>query len=136
MLKLFEKRLRDLSAIQKMSLILSALIAIIWMYLTTFFLTHQEISFLSRIQIDKLIHFSGGVSAAGILSLFFRLKSSKKLLIPVLFIGLVWEIWEVTCLPSQFDLFTNNFYIWLFDTLGDLVFDVLGAFFWAKISRK
>lgn len=136
MLRLFERRLHNLSVTPKLSLILSALIAIVWMCLTTFILDFKTSSFLSELQIDKLVHFSGGVAAAGILSLFLKFKFPKKLIIPVLFIGLIWEVWELTCLPSQFGIFTNNFYIWLFDTLGDLASDILGAFFWVKISKK
>jgi hypothetical protein len=136
MLKSFEKRLRGLSATQASSLILSALIAIVWMYLTTFFLTPHETGFLSKLQIDKLIHFSGGLAAAGILFLALGLKFPKTIIISVLFIGLLWEIWELKYLSSQLNLFINNFYIWFFDTLGDLAADILGAIFWIKISRK
>lgn len=136
MLKLFKRRLRDLSATQKLSLILSALVAIVWMYSTTFFLDFETSYFLSELQIDKLVHFSGGVAAAGTLSLLFGFKFPKKIIISVLFIGLVWEVWELTCIQSQLDLSQSDFYIWFFDTLGDIVSDILGAFFWAKISKK
>lgn len=134
MLKILEQRLRNITKKQKILLIAATFIATLWLYLTFFLLEAEKTDFLSTLQIDKIIHFSGGIAAAGILFIFFNISPPIKLILSVLLIGLVWELWEFT-LPPHLEMFQKNFYVWFFDSLADLTLDILGAYLWIKVKK-
>ena len=87
---------------------------------------------------DVGLHFLGGLCVSlALLSLRnFKSKTDAGLIFMVLFgtlfIGILWEIYE---LYFNFTSLSDGTYYW-FDTLSDLILDICGGFFGALYSLK
>ncbi|MDO8560744.1 MAG: hypothetical protein Q7R91_00840 [bacterium] len=103
----------------------------LWLFLTLYFLNDNQADFLSEYQVDKIVHFSGGIFAAMLLFLFLGWGKAEKTryLYAALIIGVLWEIFEIIFLPDQLKRYRYAFNWWFADTSLDVVADVLGAYF-------
>lgn len=79
--------------------------------------------------LDMPMHFLGGVWLGLAVILFFKIKEISfililKIILGVLFIGILWEFFEVIV-----NDYTTQNYFNLLDTLSDLSFDISGGMF-------
>lgn len=125
-------RFAELAFWQQVMLAIIGFCAILWLDAFSWFLDPQRAETITALQIDKVIHFIGGIFAAGLLFLTFNWRSRLVLILGALAIGMLWEIWEVIFLPDQLTRLHSNFLLWLFDSLFDLIADMLGAYFFAE----
>ena len=126
-------RFRDLPWDVKFLFVVSFFIAFAWIFTTRFVFTQNQNDWLSEFQIDKIVHFSGGIFIAGIFSIYSNKTQRRLLIFWTLAVGILWEIWEILFFPDQYIRYQVHFLLWLTDTLGDIAADILGAYFLANI---
>lgn len=135
-LKQFWERLEQFDERGKLLFVSSGIAVWAWLLLTLFILTKDQLYVISELQLDKIIHFAGGLFLAGIL-FFARAVSGRYFLLLAVFVaGALWEIWEVFFLPDQMVRALSEFPFWASDTFFDLVADVLGAYFFADFLES
>ncbi len=127
------KKFAVLSAAERLLIAFSAVAILLWLVATLLVLNEAQADFLSEYQVDKLVHFGGGVFAAAFLYLVFGLDKRKQTLYLIFFVGVLWEIFEILFLPDQLSRFRHEFLWWFSDTAFDLIADVLGAYFWVNL---
>lgn len=88
---------------------------------------------LSLLQLDKMMHFGGGICIAGLVTVLGLGTTRRHYLVWVFVVGVLWEIWEVAFLQDQQTLFSLYYWAWFSDTMLDLAADVLGAYRWSNL---
>lgn len=129
-------RLSGLDAKFKTGILLAAVLIVAWIVLTLWVFPNEVDELLTLLQVDKGLHFTGGFFAAGLLVLFFAVKRKAVFIFSVLLIGIIWEVWEIVFLTDQFSRFANYPIFWAVDTFFDLIFDVLGSYFFAEMLTR
>ncbi|MBI2640030.1 MAG: hypothetical protein HYW90_04055 [Candidatus Sungbacteria bacterium] len=125
-------RLSGLGATLKAGILLAAVLIVAWIVFTLWIFPSEIDELLSLFQVDKGLHFTGGFFAAGLLFVFLAARRKTVFIFAIVVIGVLWEVWEVAFLADQFLRFRNYPALWAVDTFFDLIFDVLGAYFFAE----
>lgn len=126
------KKFAVLSAAERLLIALSGATIFLWLVATLLVLNEAQAEFLSEYQVDKLVHFGGGIFVAVFLYLALGIYKRKTTLYFVFFVGILWEIFEIIFLPDQLSRFRYEFLWWFSDTAFDIIADVLGAYFWVN----
>ena len=97
-----------------------------WVIFIQFIGSSGAIELLSSYQVDKAVHFLGGFVVMGVL---FRLVGIgvRSSLVLLLVTAILWEVFEWLVLPDVRDLYLRNFELWRNDTIGDLIFGIVGG---------
>lgn len=122
-------RFNELALWQKVMFAVIGFCILSWMIAFSWFMDPQTNEVISALQVDKIIHFLGGIFAAGLIFLSSGFRSKGLLFGLTVVIGILWEVWEVVFLPDQRMRLDTNFPLWLSDSSLDLVADFLGAYF-------
>lgn len=106
---------------------------LLWLVLTDWVLPRGLFDLLTLLQVDKIIHFSGGAFVAGLLIVGSNIRGRMRITLLVAAVGILWEIWEIYFLPEQMVRFRREFFLWLSDSVLDFFSDMLGAYFFSKL---
>ncbi len=127
------KKFAGLPAAERLLVAISTAAILLWLVATLLVLNAAQADFLSEYQVDKMVHFGGGIFAAAFFYLVFGIYKRKKTLYLVFFVGVLWEIFEIIFLSDQLSRFRHEFLWWFSDTAFDLIADVIGAYFWTNL---
>lgn len=97
-----------------------------WVIFIQFFGSSGAIELLYSYQVDKAVHFLGGFVVMGVLFRLFGIRVGSSLVL-LLVIAILWEVFEWLVLPDVMDLYQRNFELWRNDTIGDLIFGIVGG---------
>ena len=134
-IRTLRERFNGLSASPRALFIASVAIIFLWLAATFLVLNEAQVDFISGLQLDKMVHFGGGIFVAGFFYFAYAISDRRRGIYIVLAVGILWEIWELLFLPDQLSRFRHEFFWWLSDTAFDLVADILGAWFWVNLIR-
>ena len=129
------ERFQGLSAPTRAAFVLSIVLIFFWLATTLWFITKEQAEFLTKLQIDKIMHFAGGIFFAGFVFITSQGTRRSALIGSVFLAGILWEIWEVIFLPDQLARFRIEFVLWTADSLFDVAADILGAYFFYDLSE-
>ena len=134
-IRAFRERFNGSSLNKRALFIASVVIIFLWLAATLLVLNEAQVDFISALQLDKIVHFGGGVFVAGLFYFAYAVSDRRRNLYLILAVGILWEIWELLFLPDQLLRFRYAFLWWFSDTVFDLIADILGAWFWVNIIR-
>lgn len=134
--KKYRERFAELLPFARRVIAFSGLATFFWIASTSWILGHDANEILAFLQVDKIIHFAGGVFVAGMLMIGGGILRRARLVIMVAIVGVLWEVWEIYFLPDQLIRFHSEFYLWLFDSALDFCADLLGAYFFCETTQK
>ncbi len=114
--------------------LLMAMVA--WEIYVNIFASRSVISFITRYELDKFMHFLGGIFIAGTLFLIRRTSGLFSFVVIIFIIALSWEMIELIFDPKVAYFFGNNKYGWIIDMMKDIVFSFAGTLFFWAITRN
>lgn len=130
---LLRSRFLVLPAVLQRIFLWAAVLNFFHIVLTLWVFSHETAEKVFMFQIDKIMHFAGGVFTAGVCTVAGFARTRTQFIICTLIIGVLWEIWEVAFLQDQRALFSLYYWAWFSDTALDLAADVLGAYWWSNL---
>lgn len=101
----------------------------LWISYTQFIAPKETLKLIDYYNIDKVMHFLGGFFVAGMSTFYFKL-SKVKIFLLVILLGVGWEIFEVLSIPDVRYFYSKFYAYWLSDTVGDIIFDMVGGSFY------
>lgn len=113
----------------------AAMFNCLWLLGTLWAFSRSTSQLLFALQLDKAMHFGGGIFVAGLVMMAGWAHERRQYLIWALAVGVLWEIWEVLFLADQREFFRMQFFGWFFDSGIDLVADMLGAYWWVNLGK-
>jgi len=122
----------------KRKLFLAAALAVIvaWEIFVDFFASYQALRLINIYHLDKVFHLIGGAFIIGLLLLRFERTSLVKLLFLVLAAEFIWELGELLFDPKVKYFLSNAKSLWVGDTIGDVIFTLIGALLYWGLTKK
>ncbi len=107
-----------------------------WEIFVEFFASYNVLRLINIYHLDKILHLIGGAFIMGLLSFTVKDGGVLKLLLLALLGALIWELSEVLFDQKVQYFFSHRRSFWLEDTVGDIVFTIIGAWLYRALVKK